>query len=231
MISKDISIVDLDPYTWRNLGEVTNMIFPHKNTVYVLHDKGEIINILDSKNGILNAIEFNLKEQETSVKDIFNKYEHVEEVRVFNKSSLINYYSAIQVTDFRDLDTDEYISFTLNLLNNFKGIDTFKRGNSKMNIYDCLRNYVNNRLPEDCLVTIIIFDIEEIYFNVILGFKKHKLELITTLDNPQTEGLKTSISINSGDECSKFLEKKFGVPVKCIFIGKLDFCKFISEYV
>lgn len=230
MLSQNFLAIDLNPYTWRNLAKIADIVMPSGNILFVLHENGEVINVFHPGRGLVDDIEIDFDDLDQSIYKIFSENGGVDTVQIIDKNSLIEYYSLANASNFSDLDTDEYMSFINRLLHNTKGINVYYRNNEYVDIFDRLRNFVCSNFPENCTIVLCIFEDGKLFFDAILGFKNHKLEMITSFDHFVADGFNSEITMEGFGTAADMVRQKYGDPILMYFLEKKDFANRVQDF-
>ncbi|RXZ82205.1 hypothetical protein EBB07_10990 [Paenibacillaceae bacterium] len=172
MIDKQISIVDLNPYTWRNLGQLTSGF--QKQVIYVLHDQGKVLSIARSGNQLLQGETFQVTDSANNAQALLAAYPDIDEVQVLERQRLIQYYIDIQSLPVRELDTDEYLLQMEVMLRNYSGIEVYSREQT-VHYFEKLQQYVQAKLPENCILLLFLLSGDAISFDLLLEFNNHRI--------------------------------------------------------
>lgn len=223
MLAQDFLAIDLNPYTWRNFDQIADIVLPGEKILYVLHDNKQIINVFHPGRGLVGDIKIDFSDLNQTAERIFSENGEIDSIQIIDKNSLIKYYTEVNASNFSDLDTDEYMSFINRLLHNSKGIDIFYRNSEFVDIFCKLGNYIKRNFPEDCTIVLCIFEEGFLSFDAILGFKNHKLVLMTSFDHFAADGFGYGITMQDFDITADIVRKRFGDPVQVYFFDKKDF--------
>lgn len=226
MISGNFSAFNLNPSTWKNITAISELILPSQNILYVLHDNKQVINVFHPVLGLVDDIVIDFDNPRRTADNIFSRDARVDAVQIIDKNSLAEYYTTVHNSDLSESDTDIYVSYIYNLLHDFPGVDIYYRGHGYTDIFESLRHHVCCNFPEDCTIVLCIFDEGRVFFDAIIGFRRHKLEMITSFDHFKTIGFTDEITIEDSLIVTDISRQLFGDPVYVFFLEKGDLaCK------
>ncbi len=227
MIASNISIIDLDPFMWKHLGELVDWFFPERKVIYVLHDKGRVINIFHPVKGLLKGSGPETGKTADLAGSLLKEHEDSEEVWVMEKSGLINYYSLIQAPELMALDSDEYMSRMHTLFFNCTGIEIFKRSSKKERgeFFSRMRQLAKDNLPKNCTFVLEVLEGGKPHFNAVMVFRKHQLVVLTSFDHFEK---RRSAKERDASPVALALEE-FGGEVKHVVIEKAELKEYIEK--
>lgn len=226
MIDKDVYIVDIDPYTWRNLGVMLNLGNEAKRSFYVLcDDEGEIINAYDTKNGV-TLIEGSVQDPRLYAENLIKQNPEIHRVFVFKKSALVEFNKQMQKHAYEDMDVDEYIEYAVQQFNSIEGIYVYPAIDIPP-VIKLLKRHVEN-MADNTYSTVCIFDGEDLYFSIIVGKRYGKVNFISTMDHLDNMGVK-NVKWKDKEKVLSAMKDAFNEDVSVKFITLYDLRAKISS--
>ncbi len=213
MIDPNFLFCDINPYTWRNLGEVMNYLLPPKTTLYILHENGIVKRAVFSDN-TLCPLNFSDYDPDTfSAQTFFQLYPNLDEVHVLELSALIHYYTVIQTVSLDEKTSMEYLDFITDCYASHKGIDLYFRDKQDCHFYRKALSYARTHFWDRQILLFIVTKSGYIWFDAVLLFQCGRImevRTLETLDDPRwyTQPLSHS------EDSVKLLGRKFHCPVK-----------------
>lgn len=229
MIASDIVIYDLDPYVWRNLGEIVDKFFKKSRTLWILRDNGKIINAIKDGKYV------NIPEGTFDLKELFEVHKDLDEILEIEKEALIEWYTSVQITPFAELDSDVYFDKTHRLLKNLKGINFIKNKgsnigfNKEFSLFDILRKELKTKTYGNCTIVLEVFENENMWFNAVTVFKDYKAKVVTTYDHFGKRLGLDYYRMKMSPEVEAEVRKEYGEELHIISVSKDELFNKINQ--
>lgn len=114
MIDPHWQVVDLDPVTWRRIGrffdpgQYLRAVQPDEHGLFVLHEQGNVLRIVDSKTGVRRDIALDtISDPQACARQLYTQGEW-QRVHVIDKLHLVRVASIAQAYPRRELTLDQY---------------------------------------------------------------------------------------------------------------------------
>lgn len=227
MIAQDILVIDLDPCTWRNLGEAMRLGLRQKRTLSILHDGGRLIKVYDSKLGLREDIVVEVVDPARLAKKLYESLPGIERVQIFDKRSLIDFSLRVQRNPFDELDTDEYLNMVSEVgRREFEdGICIYPPQPEGWNFfrYAQVRKFIKEVVPDRSTLVLGVFDGGELYIGLIVGVEGRKVKLVTTFDSLVPLGLGALEGPEDYKEVLRLTARRFYEPAVGLFTDRATF--------
>ncbi|SHF39899.1 hypothetical protein SAMN02746089_01834 [Caldanaerobius fijiensis DSM 17918] len=215
MIDKDVCIMDLDPYTWRNLGEVLKLGNDMRRNFYILcDDDGTIISTYDTEGEVI-VIDEKVQDPKSYAEIFIKENPGIQRIFILRKSALIEFNRHMQEHSYEDMDVDEYVEYAVQQFNNTAGIYVYPKIDVPP-VIKLLKKYIQN-LTDDAYVAICIFNGENLYFSIIIGKKNGKIKFVSTLDYLENKGIK-DVKQKDQEKVLNAMKDVFGTNISLKFM-------------
>ena len=199
MIHPDVEVVDLDPRTWRNIGEIASfaefaMHRPEVDTVVsILHHNGAVVRV-DVPDGYATPVLDVISDPVAVARRVFEAMPGLRRVQIFNKESLVAYSAAVQHLAWQTLSIDEFY---------FQAWLLLERDPVGLCYYPARAQHWNHfafphvrallaAVPDGATVVLGVYDEHGPWFTLIIRISAGQIRLITTFDTLVKYGVDTS---------------------------------------
>lgn len=199
MLHQNVLMKDIDLDHWRNLQALLLDSAKERRRIVVIHEDGEVLKLVHSERlSVVGAVS-RVAEPHTLAEQLYrNNRESVDFVVVFERRAFDEYFGKFQGTWSPAEDLDEYVHRSYALLDEYpQGIVTWpepprrtlglqwRLGSSYEEVKDAVQKYV----PANSTVVFGIFDGEELWTTLVLGFDEdRRIDVITTVVPSDLEG-------------------------------------------
>ncbi len=217
MIDQDIAVIDIDPVSWRNLGRMRKELIPDQRILTVLKDEGRIVAVFDHHRRrpveIPDASEAPGELARRLFQDNGGAFD---KVRVWEREALKEFAKEISFPLRQELDRDDYQHWARALRRtNYRGTiaeyPPYEEEKDPFG-YPLLRSFVGNH--DDSILFIAAFAGGAPSFNLILGVKNKKVNLLTTWDAFGGEELKPDWAAAEAKLAAKFGPVSAGMMIE-----------------
>src|SRR5262245_3788652 len=114
MIHRHVEIVDLDPLTWRHLGEIlpigdwADSRDKHSTILTILHQNGSVINIDTPAFVPASAIPKSISDPAGTAKKLYEAYPALSRVQIFEKNQLKAFSDTVQRQNWKELTSGDF---------------------------------------------------------------------------------------------------------------------------
>jgi hypothetical protein len=229
MIHRDVEIVDLDPQTWRNLGQV----FPVAEwgegraklpgVLTILHDEGQLLRV-DAPAGFdASLVPAQIDEPQALGKALFEAHPGLTRVQIFEKSRLRAFSDAVQRLDWVSLPSDEFYVRAWQIAQaDPRGLCYYPSGLPRMRVLDAVRDLIAKTPDGQCLV-LGVYEAGAPYFTLIARVNAGEVTLVTTFDALVQDGVDTRTVPASAADAQMVLpliERRFGWVARSLFCDR-----------
>ncbi|HLZ61801.1 MAG TPA: hypothetical protein VKR06_33075 [Ktedonosporobacter sp.] len=219
MIDPHWSVVDLDPRTWRNIGrffdpgQYIRAAQPGEHALYVLHDSGRLLRIVDTEQGVLNNLAISSVADPEKLAQQLYEQDRWQRVHIINKRHLAGV--ARQAQQFNgSLHLDAYYRQIYHLLwgqeHAYVCLPPHPghwHGWTYQNIQD-----FTNQLPPAASMAIGVFADDTLEIGLILEWHQGQISRITTFEALPEPTLVTEVSPEALAHLWRQLEAQFASP-------------------
>jgi len=238
MIHRDVEIVDLDPQTWRHLGE----IFPiaewgelrHKipGVITILHDEGQVLRA-DLPVGIKEEmIPEAIDDPEMLAKQILEANPNLTRVQIFERSRLRAYSDAVQRLDWTTLSSADFYRKAWQLAQTDPhGLFYYPAGLPRMQVLENARRLIQDT-PDDHHLVLGVYDEGKPYFSLIVRVNAGQITLVTTFDALTKYGVDTRQIPSSPDDeqvIVPLVETHFGMVAHSLFCDRATLNQLLDQ--
>jgi hypothetical protein len=237
MIDPHWILEDLNPRTWRNLGRFIDpglyirAAQPGERGLFILHDGGRILRIVDSELGVRRDLAIDsVAEPHVLAAELYSEG-HWQRVHVIDRRHLAAVARQAQATPHRDLTLDQYYLLVHQLLwNGSEGYVCAPAHSGRWNgwSYAELVSFVR-RLPAAATLALGVLDGEQLMIGLILELRDGMIRRVTTfeaLDLPVGEPM---ISDASLEQLWAALGQRFAPPAGVLLCTQATFDTWIAE--
>jgi hypothetical protein len=210
MIRNDVEIVDLDPLTWRNLGEVFpvsewgELRLKKPGVLSILHESGRILRV-DSPTGVNPTIPPMIENPAAMARAIHEATPGLMRVQIFEKASLIAFSKQVQSLDWRTMPSDLFYLRAWELAKSDPtGLCYYPRTPFLTALVEAATRLVAG-VPDGGTLVLGIFSEGRPYFTLIARVVNQQIDLLTTFDTLVKYGLDTSQIPTSAADADRVL--------------------------
>jgi hypothetical protein len=237
MIDPHWILEDLDPYTWRNLGRFIDpglyirAAQPGERGLFVLHDGGRILRVVDSALGVRRDLAIDsAAEPHTLAEELYSEG-HWQRVHVIDRRHLAAVARHAQATPRRDLTLDQYYRLVYQLL--WHGGDGYvcappHPGRWNGWSYDDLVGFVG-RLPAAATLALGVLDGPTLAIGLILELREGLIRRVTTFEALDLPPGEPTISDESLDRLWEALGLRFAAPAGVLLCTQSVFDAWTTE--
>lgn len=172
---------NLNPDTWKHLGDLLRCFFSQASILWVLTETGKVVqSTLD--NEIITI------DEGASASDIFSAFPTAGYIIRAEKSHLLAYYRDVNAKIESPIDIDTFYTYLVDHLNEDSQITYEKRDESMppppmwINIYGVLDRLIHENLPARCCLNLEIFEGEKLWFSLSAEIIDYKITKVSTLE-------------------------------------------------
>jgi hypothetical protein len=191
MIDPNWSVVDLDPWTWRNIGRFIDMpqyvraAQPGEHGLFVLHDKGRVLKVVDTAGGRSDVKIDRVADARLLAKELYARGQW-DRVHVIDKQHLMQVGHLSGAAANRALPLDGYYQLVYDLI--WDGGAGYVAEPPKPQHWNHwtlsqIREWVG-RLPHSASVALGVFDGVRLNIGLVLEFKDGHIVRVTTFEAP-----------------------------------------------
>ena len=181
MFDKAMMTFDICPYTWKNCGPITDALLPAEKTIYILTQRGRILNIFHPDRGLCD-LPVDLTNYEKSANDLLRQSDGVECVLFIEREALPQFLTLINQVDVRDMDTTEYTALIYRTFYTLEGVKDFRKKPFHWDFHEKLGVLLKEHCQGDSTLGYAIFDGDTLFFDAILGIVSGQIQSITSFD-------------------------------------------------
>ncbi|MCU1489925.1 MAG: hypothetical protein JWM85_1330 [Acidimicrobiaceae bacterium] len=198
MLHQDVLMKDIDVDHWRNLQALLLDSAKGRRRIVVIHEDGEVLKLVHSDRlPVLGAVS-RVGDPHALADQLYrDNQESVDFVAVFERRAFDEYFGRFQATWSPEEDLDEFVHRSYALLEEYpQGIVTrpepprstlglqWRLGSSYEDVKDAVHKFV----PADSTVVFGIFDGDELWASLVLGFDAdRRVDVVTTADPSELE--------------------------------------------
>lgn len=236
MIDPHWILEDLDPYTWRNLGRFIDPGLyiragqPGERGLFVLHDGGRILRVVDSALGVRRDLAIDNAAEPHMLADELYSEGHWQRVHVIDRRHLAAVARQAQATPRRDLTLDQYYGLVYQLLWGGDGYVCMPPPRSRWNgwSYEDLVAFVG-RLPAATTLALGVLDGSMLAIGLILELREGLIRRVTTFEALDLPAGEPTISDESLDRLWEALGQRFAAPAGVLLCTQAVFDAWIAE--
>lgn len=180
MIDCNIVVEYLNPETWTNLGIVFSHLKPKKQILHVLKTTSNRMKGVTSDHKLIALDDF-ISSELLDIQGIFTKNKEIEEIRVYTRKGLIDYYKKVQDSSIYKMDIDDYLIYLYQMQEQVEGIQIFTRTNKKRCYLEYMQRLINRNISDGAFM-LWLTNGQELFFNCIMEFRLGKLVRLSTSD-------------------------------------------------
>ncbi|GII22598.1 hypothetical protein [Planosporangium mesophilum] len=193
MLHENVQMLDMDVNHWRNLQNLVLESAKEKRRIIVIHEDGEIVKFVHSQRlPIVKSID-RVDDPHAAAEHVYRANRHlVDFVAVFEREAFDRYFGHWQGTWRADEDLDEFAHRTYATLDEYAdGLVTYP-GPARSTLglqwrvgasYAEVKAAVERYVPADTAVVFGVFDGDELWASLVLGFDAdRRAHVVTTVD-------------------------------------------------
>jgi hypothetical protein len=237
MIDPHWILEDLNPRTWRSLGRFIDPGLyiragrPDERGLFVLHDGGRILRIVDSELGVRRDLSIDSAAEPHVLADELYSEGHWQRVHVIDRRHLAAVARQAQATPRRDLTLDQYYLLVHQLL--WDGGDGYvcaPAHNGRWNgwSYANIASFVS-RLPPAATLSLGVLDGEQLVIGLILELRDGMIRRVTTFEALDLQAGEPTISDASLERLWAALDQRFAPPAGVLLCTQATFDAWIAE--
>ena len=199
MLHQDVLMKDIDVDHWRNLQALLLDSAKGRRRIVVIHEDGEVLKLVHSDRLPVVGAVSRISDPHALAEQLYrDNQESVDFVAVFERRAFDEYFAKFQGTWSPDEDLDEFVHRSYALLDDYpQGIVTrpepprrtlglqWRLGSNYEEVKDVVKKFV----PADSTVVFGVFDGDELWATLVLGFDAdHRIDVVTTVDPADLEG-------------------------------------------
>ncbi|HET9220951.1 MAG TPA: hypothetical protein VFO07_00520 [Roseiflexaceae bacterium] len=237
MIDPHWILEDLDPRTWRNLGRFINpglyiqAAQPGERGLFILHDGGRVIRIVDTALGVRRDLGiYSVAEPQALAAELHSEG-NWERVHVIDRRHLAAVARQAQATARRDLTLDQYYLLVYQLLwDGGGGYVCEPADHRRWNgwSYDDLLSFVG-RLPAVATLALGVVDDGEVAIGLILELRDGMIRRVTTFEALDLPPGEPTISGESLERLWAALAQRFAPPAGVLLCTQSTFEAWIAQ--
>ncbi|MEM8534927.1 MAG: hypothetical protein AAGF95_29070 [Chloroflexota bacterium] len=235
MIDRNWDVVDLDPLTWRNLGrfiepgQYIRVAQPGEHGLFVLHDDGHILRVVDTNVGIRHDLGItDASDPQTLAAELHARNEW-QRIHVINKQHLALVARQAQSIEHREMTLDQYYRLVGDLLwssqTGYVSIPPYP-GHWNGWTYDVITQFIGY-LPETTSVALGVFDDETVAIGLIAALNDGRITRVTTFEALDLQAQPT-LSSDFLYELGHALEQDFASPSAMLICSQSVFEEWIE---
>jgi hypothetical protein len=202
MIDPQWSVVDLDPVTWRNLGQFINVAQyvraaqPGEHGLFIVHDNGRVLKIFDTDRSARSSVKINrVLDARALAKELYT-HGQWDRVHIINQQHLARVGYLAGASANRSLHLDGYYQLVYDLI--WDGRDGYVTEPPKPDHWNhwtmSQLEQVVSRLPQAAAVALGVFAGERLNIGLVLEFKQGNIVRVTTFEAPALQPLAPRLS-------------------------------------
>jgi len=190
MINPQWNIIDLDPHTWRTIGNFLELqkyfraAQPGEHGLFVLHDNGKLLRIVDTQQGLRTDLAVSAVDDPDRIARTLYQTGEWQRVHVINKRHLASVAAQAQATSRHDLHLDEYYHLVYRLMwENPEGYVCVPPKTSDW--YNWRQGNIEafvSGIPVDSTLALGVLNGGRIDIGLILQIHKGMIDLVTTFE-------------------------------------------------
>lgn len=227
MINRDVEIVDLDPRTWRQIGQIApfddlaRVKPPHGRVLSILHDHGQVLKI-DAPDGLSVNLGDHIDDPAATARALYEELPDLDRVQIFDKASLTAYSDRVQRLDWRALTIDEfYFRAWLLAADDPVGLAYYPPRQPRWHRFDyqTVKDYITG-LADGSVLVLAVFEHEALWFDLIVRVEGGQIRLITTFDALTDTG---EIKLGDAERLRPLIEQQIGHVAELRFVSRAQF--------
>jgi len=216
MIDPSMAITDLDPFTWRRLGEVWGRVNKPVRRLFILEESGERVRAVTDGGETLDP---GLPEER-----YFGENPALDQILILTREGLSRLGLESQRDHSPQLDTDLFVSRSERALYETEGIRVRDRAGRKGDFWSRARSLIRERLDREHTLGVVLFEGAKLYFHVVLHFSEGQLKTMTSLDHfSEINGSLESVNPGSRSLVERLLDRYFQGKTTLLMMEKDDF--------
>jgi hypothetical protein len=227
VIHRDVEIIDLDPRTWRQIGQIAPFddlaqVKPLRGRVLsILHDQGRVLKI-DAPADLILTLDERIDDPQAAARALYEELPDLDRVQIFDKASLTAYSDKVQRLDWKALTIDEfYFRAWLLAGDDPSGLCYYPSREPRWHRfeYPAVRDYMAG-LADGSVLVLAVFEEGALWFNLIVRVESGQIRLITTFDTLAEAG---EIKPGDADRLRPLIEQQIGHVAEMIFCSRQEF--------
>ncbi len=232
MIHRDVEIVDLDPLTWRQIGQIAPFddlaqVKPVRGRVLsILHDQGRVLKI-DAPDGLTISLGDQIDDPAATARALYEELPDLDRVQIFDKTSLTAYSDRVQRLDWQALTIDEfYFRAWLLAADDPAGLAYYPPRQPRWHRFDypAVKDYIAG-LADGSVLVLAVFEGEALWFNLIVRVEGGQIRLITSFDTLAEAG---AVTPGDADRLRPLIEQQIGHVAQMIFCSRQQFAAMLD---
>ena len=235
MIDPNWSLVDLDPWTWRNLGRFLELpqyvraAQPGEHGLFILHDHGRVLKVVDTDHSHRVSVKIDrISDPRALAKDLYARG-HWDRVHVVDQRHLAHVGHVSGTSANRSLHLDGYYQLVYDLI--WDGSDGYvceppKPGHWNHWTMSQIEQFVS-RLPKSASVALGVFEGLRVNIGLILEFRQGNIVRVTTFEAPAIQPIGPAFSADFLDQLWRQLEN-IAPPAAVLLCTQATFDRWIT---
>lgn len=208
MIDPNWSVIDLDPWTWRNLGRFIDVpqyvraAQPDEHGLFILHDNGRVLKVVDTDHSRRSSVKIErITAPRSLAKDLYARGEW-DRVHVIDQRHLARVGRVSGASANRSLHLDGYYQLVYDLI--WDGGDGYvceppKPAHWNYWTMSQIEQFVS-RLPQSASVALGVFEGTRLNIGLILEFKQGNIVRVTTFEAPAIQPIEPEFAADFLDQ-------------------------------
>jgi hypothetical protein len=202
MIHRDVEVIDLDPSTWRNIGQIVDVTelgvrrldAPH--VLSILHANGVVLRVDAPKNVSVPPLT-QVDDPRVLAQTLYTEIPGLERVQVLEKERLAAYSTAVQQLPWETLSLDEFYLCAQAMVDDDPvGLCVYPPRPRHWNYFDAdiVRSWLLD-IPDGATVVLGVYEDARPWFTLITRIVGGEVRLITTFEVLKRYGLSETTSL------------------------------------
>ena len=238
MIDPNWEIVDLDPGTWRQIGrffdpgQYLRAAQPGEHGLFVLHEGGNVLRIVDSKIGVRRDLLLERIDDPLECAQQLYERGGWERVHVIDKGHLARVARSVQATPQRELTLDQYYHRIYQVLwGNRAGYVSVPPhpGHWHGWTYQYLNGVIRKLSCSPASMALGVFAGEKLLIGLILVCEEGHIRKVTTFEALPVRDFATELSVTTFVEVWEALSRTIALPVGVLLCSQEVFEDWIGQ--